>query len=122
MAFRRNGFRRNVMDPKEIDRLLMPPGKAIHYSALRKSGSSQTILYIEYMPLWMVILQALVGCHDILNDTLILGKSLLKWRQRPDMDVMHQFKQTKKFLSVQPFLEVPLAWGIVGRLIDWLAC
>ena len=27
------------------------------------------------------ILQALVGCHEI----LILGKSLIKWRQRPDM-------------------------------------
>ena len=27
------------------------------------------------------IFQALVGCHDILN----LGKSPIKWRQRPDM-------------------------------------
>ena len=27
------------------------------------------------------IFQALVGCHDI----LILGKSPIKWRQRPDM-------------------------------------
>ena len=46
----------------------------------------------------MVIFQALVGCHDI----LILGKSPIKWRQRPDMtvavdwDVQHQFKQTNK--------------------------
>ena len=46
---------------------------------------------------WMVIFQALVGCHDI----LILGKSPIKWRQRPDMtvavdwDVKHQFKQKK---------------------------
>ena len=47
---------------------------------------------------WMVIFKALVGCHDI----LILGKSPIKWRQRPDMtlavdwDVKHQFKQTNK--------------------------
>ena len=51
-------------------------------------------------PLWLgwmvVIFQALVGCHDI----LILGKSPIKWRQRPDMtlavdwDVKHQLKQT----------------------------
>ena len=45
---------------------------------------------------WMVIFHALVGCHDI----LILGKSLVKWRQRPNMtlavdwDVQHQFNQT----------------------------
>ena len=44
----------------------------------------------------MVIVQALVGCHDI----PILGKSPVKLRQRPDMtlavdwDVKHQFKQT----------------------------
>ena len=53
-------------------------------------------------PLWLgwmvVIFQALVGCHDI----LILGKSPIKWRQRPDMtlavdwDVKHQLKQTNK--------------------------
>ena len=46
----------------------------------------------------VVIFQALVGCHDI----LILGKSPIKWRQRPDMtlavdwDVKHQLKQTNK--------------------------
>ena len=40
--------------------------------------------------------EALVGCHDI----LILGKSPIKWRQRPDMtlavdwDVKHQLKKT----------------------------
>ena len=45
---------------------------------------------------WMVIFQALVGCHDI----LIVGKSPTKWKQRPDKtvavdwDVRHQFKQT----------------------------
>ena len=46
---------------------------------------------------WMVMFEALVGCHDI-----ILGKSPIKWRQRPDMvmavdwDVTNQFKQTNK--------------------------
>ena len=36
-------------------------------------------------------------------DILILGKSLIKWRQRPgiiiavDWDVKHQFKQTNAF-------------------------
>ena len=45
---------------------------------------------------WMVIVQALIGCHDI----LILGKSPINWRQRPDMTlavdlyIKHQFKQT----------------------------
>ena len=44
----------------------------------------------------MVIFKARVGCHDI----LILGKSPIKWRQRPDLtlavdwDVKHQFKHT----------------------------
>ena len=47
---------------------------------------------------WMVIFQALVGCHDI----LILDRSPIKWRQRPDKtlavdwDVKYQFKQTNK--------------------------
>ena len=48
---------------------------------------------------WIVIFQALVGCHDI----RILGKSPIKWRQRPDMTlhaavdwgVKHQFKNSK---------------------------
>ena len=62
----------------------------------RKSGSNQTIH--TYKPLWlswMVILEALVGCHDILT----LGKSPIKWRQCPDMtfafdwDVKHEVKQ-----------------------------
>ena len=41
-------------------------------------------------------------CHDI----LMLGKSLIKWRQRPDMtivvdwDVKLQFKQTNKILKI----------------------
>ena len=51
---------------------------------------------------WMVIFQALVGCHGI----LILSKSPIKWRQRLDMtlsvdwDVKHQFKQINKHVFV----------------------
>ena len=46
----------------------------------------------------MVISEAFVGCHDI----LILGKSPIKWGQRPDMtlavdwDVKYQLKQSNK--------------------------
>ena len=65
--------------------------------------SSRTIrTYKPFWLCWMVIFEALVGCHDI----LILVKSLIKWRQRPDMtlavdwDVKHQFKQNK----ASPFL------------------
>ena len=48
----------------------------------------------------MVIFEALVGCHDI----LILNKSPIKWRRRPDMtlavgwDVNHQGKQRNKLV------------------------
>ena len=62
-------------------------------------------------PLWLgwmvVIFQALVGCHDI----LILGKSPIKWRQRPDMtlavdwDVKHQLKQKNKDLLLAGLLD-----------------
>ena len=52
---------------------------------------------------WKVIFQAIVGCHGI----LILGKSLIKWRQRPDMtlavdlDVKHQTNKTSNvFISI----------------------
>ena len=65
---------------------------------------------------WMVIFEALVGCHDI----LILVKSLIKWRQRPDMtlavdwDVKHQFKQNK----ASPFLfKHQLYYECVCRLL-----
>ena len=65
---------------------------------------SRTICtYKPFWLCWMVIFKALVGCHDI----LILGKSPIKRRQRPDMtlavdwDVKHQFKQTKK-----PYLRI----------------
>ena len=61
----------------------------------RRSGSSQTIH--TYKPNWlirMIIFQALFLC-----DILILGRSPVKWRLRPDItvavewDVKHQFKQ-----------------------------
>ena len=69
-------------------------------------------------PLWLgwmvVIFQALVGCHDI----LILGKSPIKWRQRPDMtlavdwDVKHQLKQTNKKRILNYYGVTPLVWSI----------
>ena len=56
----------------------------------RKSDSCKTWFS------WVVIFEALVGCHDI----LILGKSPIIWRQRPDdmnvavnWNVKHQFEQ-----------------------------
>ena len=58
--------------------------------------SSQAIY--TYNPLWrtwVVIFEAPFGCHDI----LILGKSTIKWRQRPDMTIAFDLdvKQTKLF-------------------------
>ena len=58
--------------------------------------SRQTIL--TYKPYWlsyMVIFEALFGCHDV----VILGQCPIKWRQHLDMtivvdcDIKHQFKQ-----------------------------
>ena len=49
-----------------------------------KSGSSETIL--TYKPnwfSWVVIFEARSGCHDV----LILSKSPIKRRQRPDMNL-----------------------------------
>ena len=64
-------------------------------------GSSHTIrTYKPFWLSWMVIFQALVGCHDI----LILSNSPIQLRQRPDMTlsvdwgVKHQFKQTNKHI------------------------
>ena len=56
-----------------------------------------------YKPYWLSSVhgynyEAHLECHDI----LMLGKSPMKWRQRPDMtiavnrDVKHQLKQTNK--------------------------
>ena len=50
---------------------------------------------------WVVIFEAIFGCHGV----LILGLSPIKWRQRPDMTIAvdcnpkHQFKQSKKLWS-----------------------
>ena len=65
--------------------------------------SSQTFHTCKpYWLSWVVILEeAHFECHDI----LMLGKSPIKWRQRPDMtiavdwDVKHQFNQTNKRCS-----------------------
>ena len=81
------------LGPKEIDGLLVPPGKAslllllVNSSGLslpRKSGSGQTVH--TYKPCWfswVVMFEALFGCHDV----LFWGKSPIKWRQRPDMTI-----------------------------------
>ena len=91
--------------PKEIDGLLVSQGKAsmlpltilllVNRSGLslpRNSGSCQT----SHTAL-------LVGRHG----TLILGKSPIKWRQRPDItevidwDVKHQFYVTQVYLALK---------------------
>ena len=59
--------------------------------------SSIHILVRLFCPSWVVIFEALFGCHDI----LILGKSRIKW-QGPnitvavDWDFKQQFKQANK--------------------------
>ena len=83
---------------KQIDGLLVPPGKAsslltdhlITYwlTAHRKSGSGQTIHIYNYRLCrysWVVIFEVHFGCHDV----LILGESPIKWRQRPDMAISY---------------------------------
>ena len=73
---------------KEIDGLLVLPGKV---STLLTDHT-----YSHWFS-WVFIFEALFGCHDI----LILGKTPIKWRQRPDitidLDLKHQFKQKKTF-------------------------
>ena len=67
---------------------------------------------------WIVIFQALVGCHDI----LILGKSPVKWRQHPNMtlavdwDVKHQFKQTNHAKRLQKWSEISPYFHVVVLL------
>ena len=64
------------MGPREINRLLVPTGKAstqltdhlitgwLGLSLPRKSGSSQTIrTYKPYLLSWVVIFEVLPGCH-----------------------------------------------------------
>ena len=86
--------------------------------------------YEPFRPCWMVTFEALAECHDI----LILGKSLIKWRQCPDMtlvvdcDVKHQRKQIiiVKFtiskvlvpvLSVQPSYHK--YWSLLYRYLPY---
>ena len=85
--------------------------------------SSRTIrTYKPFWLCWMVIFEALVGCHDI----LILVKSLIKWRQRPDMtlavdwDVKHQklrlsYSNTNSTSSVCRLLHAkPTVYGCIS--------
>ena len=89
------------LGPKEIDGLLVSPGKAsslltdhlITGYPLRSERAQEKWFQVKpstpislstpISPFGLVgwIFQALVGCHDI----LIFGKSPIKWRQRPDM-------------------------------------
>ena len=53
-----------------------------------------------YKPYWLIY-EAHFKCHDI----LMLDKSPIKWKERPDMtivvdwDVKHRFKQTNKLFA-----------------------
>ena len=74
-----------LLRPKEIDGLLVPPGKAYIYTTVYwlaglscacpgnvvqvRSSIGISVLWLS----WMVIFQTLVGCHDFLT----LGKSLI---------------------------------------------
>ena len=79
--------------------------------------------YKPYWLSWVVIFyEANFECHDI----LMLGKSSIKWRQRPDMtiaidlDVKHQFKQTKIKLVNRSGLSLPRKSGLTacpGKLV-----
>ena len=93
------------LGPKEIDGLLVSPGKAsllltdhlITGYLLRSELAQEKWFQVKpSIPISLFglvgwIFQALVGCHDI----LILGKSPIKWRQHPgmtlavDWDVKH---------------------------------
>ena len=61
--------------------------------------------------------------HFEYRDILMLGKSPIKWRQRPDMtiavdrDVMHEIKQTKQNLLAKNIaIDRPLLHMIVELL------
>ena len=66
--------------------------------------SNNLNIYLTYLGGY--IYEAHFDCHDI----LILGKSPIKWRQRPDMtiavdwDVKHQLKQIQTNEIVPTFL------------------
>ena len=85
--------------PEEIDGLLVSPGKAsllltdhlITGYPLRSELAQEKWFQVKHsIPISIFglvgwIFQALVGCHVGCHDILILGKSPIKWRQRPDM-------------------------------------
>ena len=100
----------------------MPPGKAskpltdhlitgkpLKSEHAQEKWFSQTIhTYINHIGLqgdYTCIYEAHFECHDI----LMLGKSPIKWRQRPDMtiavdwDVKHQFNQTNFEMALHSF-------------------
>ena len=68
------------------------------------------------------IYEAHFECHDI----LMLGKSPIKWWQRPDMtttvdwDVKHQFKQTNKQAKYRKIISVVMTvnFSLVNRKRD----
>ena len=112
------------LGPKEIDGLLVSPGKAsllltdhlITGYPLRSELAQEKWFQVKPISLFGLvgwIFQALVGCHDI----LILGKSPIKWRLRPDMtlavdwDVKHLFKQTN-------YLLVPISFRLDASPIE----
>ena len=97
------------LGPKVIDGLLVPPGKAYNTlltDHLRSEPvqvkwfkSDHPYYYYTYGPFWLtwvVIFETQFGCYGV----LILSKSSIKWKQRPDMiiavfcGIKHQFKQT----------------------------
>ena len=62
----------------------------------------------------MVIIEALLGCHDV----LILGKSPIKWRQRRDMTIAVDWgakPQTtkRKEINMMNRLDQPAGNGVV---------
>ena len=83
------------MGPKEIDGLFVSQGKASSlltdhlitgYPLRSELAQGKWFQVRPSIPISLFglvewIFQALVGCHNI----LILGKSPIKWRQRPDM-------------------------------------
>ena len=70
-------------------------------SLSRKYGLVKPFIHMPQWFSWVVIFEAIFGCHDV----LILGISSIKLRQLPDMtiaidwDAKHHFKQTKKLWS-----------------------
>ena len=78
------------MGPKEIDGLLVPPGKA---STLLSdhliTGQPHPGKVVHFKPAIHISLIGLVGWSFLkhLFDVIILGKSPIKWRQSPDMAI-----------------------------------